>query len=213
MLGEITRESVASVSDTGPSFRLLAACSPRGQRIAWMAFRFGLLSRAELRHPDKAERVERTLGYGDLAAFRVINADELDRLCGYAVAVLQRPSAPPGPVLDLLGVLDPDRLLGILYALPTERREAVARRDRAWDYHAARAPDDIDAALAAIGELEDVTRVGWELALQLENQVKLDGQEALSPEHMRREGRRYMAGLPADLTDDERAMIKRHAGR
>lgn len=207
MIAEITRESVASVSDTRPSFRLLGSCSARGQRIAWMAFRFGLLSRAELRHPDKAERVERTLDYGDLAAFRVINADELDRLCGYAVAVLQWPSAPPGPVLDLLGVLDADRLLGVHYALPREQRSAITRRDGVWDYHACRAPDDIEAAMAAIRELEDVTRVGWELALRLESRVKLDG---LRVEHLRREGRRYMAGLPADLTDEERALMKRH---
>src|SRR4051812_46918347 len=52
-------------------------------------------------------------------------ARELDRLCGYAVRKLQNRTS--ASVLDVLGVLDPLRIVAMYYALPRERRVSVLR--------------------------------------------------------------------------------------
>lgn len=120
-----------------------ATTAPDPLAIAMHARLFRLLAnRPELRHPDAVHRAESACDDqppGHLCLLDrvlVVRADELDQLCGYAVALLAR--AAPAPVLDLLGVLTPERMLGIYFALPAERRDCV-RRDGPWAYHVARA--------------------------------------------------------------------------
>jgi hypothetical protein len=74
-----------------------------------------------------------------LDATLVHQAGELDILCGYAVALLSRPAGRTAELLDLLGMLDPDHLLAVYFALPEDRRHAVMR-DFVCAYHVHRAP-------------------------------------------------------------------------
>jgi hypothetical protein len=127
----------------------------RGYKIALLARAYRILARRpELWTDDCPERVRHALtddGPGRLSALDavlVFQTGKLDVLCAYAVAMLHRPGARNAEVLDLLGMLDPDRIAAIYYALPEERR-GVVTRDPVWAYHVHRAPgDEITAALA-----------------------------------------------------------------
>lgn len=76
-----------------------------------------------------------------LDAVLVSQTGQLDILCAYAVAMLRRPAARNAEVLDLLGMLDPDRIVGIYYALPEDRRH-ILTRDPVCAYHVQQAPGD-----------------------------------------------------------------------
>lgn len=107
-----------------------------------------LADKPELRRHDARERVEIMLRDGGLGGVPTLDlvsvrhATEADILCGYAVEVLRRDGAKAKAVLDLLGVLHPDRLLAILWALPAERREAIRRKNPVWGFHAQQIEDD-----------------------------------------------------------------------
>jgi hypothetical protein len=60
-----------------------------------------------------------------LDAWLVINSSELDRLCGYAVSVLEKRAA--SDILDLLTELEPERICAISYAFPRRRRMQLLR--------------------------------------------------------------------------------------
>jgi hypothetical protein len=127
----------------------------RAYEIALLARAYRILARRpELWTHDRAERVRHALnddGPGRLSALDAVLAfqtGKLDVLCAYAVAKLRRPGERNASVLDLLGMLDPNRIVAIYYALPDERRH-VATRDPVWAYHVGNAPhDEIRAALA-----------------------------------------------------------------
>lgn len=143
--------------------------------VAMHARLFRLLaSRPELRHPDSVRRAESACDDqppGHLCLLDrvlVVRASELDQLCGYAVALLNR--SAPAAVLDLLGVLSPERMLGIYFALPAERRDCV-RRDGPWAYHVARA--DADAVAEAQAWWDDLP------ALHASNDLSPEAQEAM----------------------------------
>ncbi|HET7571777.1 MAG TPA: hypothetical protein VFJ77_03810 [Gaiellaceae bacterium] len=127
----------------------------RGYKIALLARAYRMLARRpELWTHDCAERLRHALtddGPGRMSALDavlVFQAGKLDVLCAYAVAILRRPGERNAKILDLLGMLDPDRIAAIYYALPDERRNIV-KRDPAWAYHLGRTPhDDVTAALA-----------------------------------------------------------------
>lgn len=126
----------------------------RAYRIALYAHAYQLLARRpELWTADRDRRLDRALadaGPGRLPlldAVLVSQAGMLDVLCSYSVAMLQRPGARNVEVLDLLGMLDRDRIAAIYHALPVDRR-AVVTRDPIWGYHVQHAPhDEITAAL------------------------------------------------------------------
>jgi hypothetical protein len=77
----------------------------------------------------------------------ILHAGELDRLCAYAVRSLTRHA--PRAVLDVLGVLDPDRIVAMFYALPDGRRGRM-QRDPVWGYHINQAPEDVPEAISEV---------------------------------------------------------------
>jgi hypothetical protein len=82
----------------------------------------------------------------------VVQSGEVDRLCAYAVRVLGRKGKQTTELLDVLGMLDPDHMAAIYYALPKERR-AVTTRDATWAYRVHEIAEVMtDAALALIEE-------------------------------------------------------------
>jgi hypothetical protein len=121
---------------------------------------------------DRRMRVERALADDVppgplhlLDAAMVIGASELDRLCGYAVATIAASRQPLAVLLDVLGNLDPDRILAMHWALPPDRREAVMS-DPVWAHHVHRSPD-LREEEANIRDLIDETptsEIGYALA-------------------------------------------------
>lgn len=176
----------------------------RAYKIAFLARRYRLLSeRVELLTPDRAELVERILAspvtIGEFDRSVILHTNELDRLCAHAVRALSQRASTP--VLDVLGVLDADRLVAMYYALPESRRAAV-RRDVAWSYNVEQAPEGIAEAIA------DVERKAE--AMQATT-ARLAGLAALAPsaaredtEAMERALLREEAGLPVTPADAER---------
>ena len=176
----------------------------RAYKIAFLARRYRLLSeRPELLTADRAELVERIIAspvtIGEFDRSLILHTSELDRLCVHAVRVLtQRASAP---VLDVLGVLDGDRLAAMYYALPESRRASV-RRDVAWSYNVEQAPEGVGEAILEIEcKAEAIQAITARLA----------GLAALAPsaaredtEAMERTLLREEAGLPVALADAER---------
>lgn len=57
-------------------------------------------------------------------------------MLGYAVAVMSHKGGRIAEVLDVLGMLNPDTICAVYYALPEERRATVTR-DPVWAYHVA----------------------------------------------------------------------------
>ena len=131
----------------------------RPYNVALLARRFHLIAtRPEFRNELQADRVERALtddAPGALPlrdAMLIIGASELDRMCGYAVAVMSRKGTRIAEVLDVLGMLNADHICAIYYALPAERRSAVTR-DPVWAYHVAQLdPDEMGEAVAWAAE-------------------------------------------------------------
>jgi hypothetical protein len=96
----------------------------------------------------------------------MIGSSELDRLCGYAVALLNRAGERCGQLLDLLGVLDPDRICGIYFAVDRKRR-AQLRRDPVWSFHVQQIEAEMPTALERLERLvteKPTSDVGYELA-------------------------------------------------
>jgi hypothetical protein len=170
-------------------------------RIAAQARRYALLGeRPELLYPDRAVRAERLMesGKAQLDVVLLAEMDEADRLCANAVAVLNRDAPQAKPILDLLGVLPADYLLGVYFALPQERR-GQCESDPVWAYHLRRVPEGVGEAANALlaltlGDPEDVA-----------DQI-LEPYEAA-------EFRRFSEGLlrraisaPHDLSEDDEAL-------
>jgi hypothetical protein len=176
----------------------------RATRIAFMARRYRILSeRPEYLTTNRAELIERMLAaqvaIGDFDRTLILHASELDRLCAHTVRTLtQRAKAS---VLDVLGVLNPDRLAAMYYALPESRR-AVVRRDPAWCYHVERIPPGTTEAVADIERLaEDTQRITARLA-RLAAQAPSTARE--DTEGMERTLLRQEVGVPVSSADAER---------
>lgn len=171
----------------------------RSHRIAFLARRYRLLSeRPELLTADRAELVERILAspipVGEFDRTLILHAGEIDRLCAYTVRALSdRCSAA---VLDVLGVLDPDRLVAVYYALPSSRRESV-RRDPAWGYHVGHAPDGIAEAVAEVDELASITQTTTSRLSVLAAQTTSEARG--TTERMERAVLREEVGLPSEV--------------
>jgi hypothetical protein len=97
----------------------------------------------------------------------MIGASDLDRLCGYAVTVICRADRKGlGPLLDVLGLLDADRLCAIYFALPPERQRVV-RHDPVWAYQVQQVERAMPEAELRLSDLIDETpasEVAYELA-------------------------------------------------
>jgi hypothetical protein len=135
----------------------------RAFKIATLAHGYALLARRpELWTNNVGERITRATsdeGPGRLSAFDAIlvaQSGSIDRLCAYAVVVLSRKGGRTSELLDVLGMLDADRVLAIYYALPDDRRAVVAR-DNAWAFHISRAP-----AAEIVAVLHELQALGTE---------------------------------------------------
>ncbi len=158
--------------------------------IAAQARKYALLSeRPELLYPDPAVREERLMesGKAPLDIALLAGADEADRLCAAAVAMLNRDAPQAKPVLDLLGVLPAEYLLGVYFALPKERR-GQCESDAVWAYHLRRVPEGVSEAANAL------------LDLTLDRPEDLADQ-ILEP-HEAAEFRRFSEGLLRDVLAD-----------
>jgi hypothetical protein len=179
----------------------------RAYRIALLARRYRLLSeRPQYLTSNRAELIERMLdapvAVGDFDRSLILHASEVDRLCAHAVRSLARRA--PAAVLDMLGVLDPDRVVGMYYALPP-RRQAAVRRDPAWGYHLEHAPPGTDEAVVEVARMaEDMQEVTARLARHTGLALSEDRKNA---ERWDRAMLRQQAGLPVLLTDAEREIV------
>jgi hypothetical protein len=128
---------------------------------ALLARRFTLLAeQVELMRHDPCERVEvmlrdRGRGTNDLDLGLVRSAGELDLVCAYALRRLHDPQEQAA-VLDVLGIVPADHLLGILYALTESRREEVRRLDGVWNYHAQQYEAELPAALDEVERIRQL---------------------------------------------------------
>jgi hypothetical protein len=122
----------------------------RGTRISLLARLYMLLGK----HPEyltanTGERIDRALEapmpLNAVDKTLLMAATEIDRVCGHTVMVLRGQTSKP--LLDALGVMDPDRIVAMYYALPDRRREIV-RRDPAWAYHIEHAPEGLAEVMA-----------------------------------------------------------------
>lgn len=126
----------------------------------------------------------------------VAGMTEVDRLCAYAVAKLR--GAASGAVLDVLGMLDPERLVAMFYALPQERRQVVLR-DGAWAFYVNRVdPDDVQGAFGFWDDMPTLL-----VSEDLSPAAQADMHRFL------REAQRCRAGLPHDLTARQRRYVGR----
>lgn len=179
----------------------------RAFRIALLVRRYRLLSeRPQYLTTNRAELIERMLdapvAVGDFDRSLILHASEVDRLCAHAVRSLAHRA--PAAVLDMLGVLDPDRIVGMYYALPP-RRQAAVRRDPAWAYHLEHAPPETSEAVAEVARLaEDIQATTARLARHTGLAPSEDRNKA---ERWDRAMLRQQAGLPVLLTDAERELV------
>lgn len=145
----------------------------RALGIAMQARHFAVLAdKPELRRLDARERMEIMLRDGGLGgvnpADRVLirQTTELDILCGYAVQLLRRDGAKAKAALDLLGVLHPDRVLAVLWALPATTREAIRRADGTWGFLSQQVEDDdLARAVGFVAELAGADDPGQRAAI------------------------------------------------
>ncbi len=172
----------------------------RALNIALLARLYRLLAdRPEFLCRERVDRIDRTgadalpLPMTVLDTTSVERAGELDRMCGYAVRVLRAGASKS--LLDVLGMLEPDRIVAMYYALPAERRRSVLR-DGAWVYQVAHAPEGIEDAEREVAELAD-------------EPIVPPGEIAGEVERWQREQRRRRAGLDHDLTRQEVELAER----
>ncbi|MFY9488057.1 MAG: hypothetical protein WAP35_05095 [Solirubrobacterales bacterium] len=152
-----------------------------------------LADRPEFRRADLGERIDATsdeeVPLGALDRVLIERSSELDRLCGYAVGKIAR-GGKAVEILDVLGTLDPARIVAMYYALPKDRRRIV-EKDPAWCFHVANAPDGVEEVEFRLDEFD----------------LKDDGPIPPELENFRRERRRYKAGLPHDLSPAEMELV------
>ena len=88
----------------------------RRYNIAFQARRFRLLAdRVELLYPDAEYRIARAVEptRNGLDVMLAGGASEADRICAAAVKMLREPECRTTELLDLLGTLSPDNMLGV----------------------------------------------------------------------------------------------------
>lgn len=139
----------------------------RATRIAMLARLYVLLGK----HPDyltsdTGERIDRALNapipLNAVDKTLLMAATEIDRVCGYTVMLLRGQTSKP--LLDALGVMDPDRIVAMYYALPDRRRKIVLS-DPAWAYHIEHAPEGLAQVMSeTVDWLSDFDRIEADMA-------------------------------------------------
>jgi hypothetical protein len=180
----------------------------RGTRIAMLARLYMLLGK----HPEyltanTGERIDRALEasipLNGVDKTLLMAATEIDRVCGHTVMLLRGQASKP--LLDALGVMDPDRIVAMYYALPDRRREIV-RRDPAWAYHIDHAPEGLAEVMSDtqdwIRECDrfeaDAARLDATVPAAVSNRLKRAERVML----------RHQAGLPVMVSRREREEIE-----
>jgi|GEM_PF-6195917 len=126
----------------------------------------------------------------------MMGSDELDRLCAYVLRHLRERAE--AAVLDVVGVLGPERLLAIYVNLP-RRQQAAVLRDPVWAYHVGRA--DLDA-------IETASQF-WDEIPDLSVPDDMPWPEQREYFAFIREADRYRAGLSHELTPEQVEMVSR----
>jgi hypothetical protein len=180
----------------------------RATRIALLARLYMLLGK----HPEyltasTGERIDRALEapvpLNGVDKTLLMAATEIDRVCGHTVMVLRGQTSKP--LLDALGVMDPDRIVAMYFALPDRRREVV-RRDPAWAYHIEHAPEGLAEVMAGtedwIKECDrieaDMARMDAYVPAAVSNRLKRAERVML----------RHQAGLPVMVSRQEEQEIE-----
>jgi hypothetical protein len=180
----------------------------RATRIAMLARLYMLLGK----HPEyltanTGERIDRALEapmpLNGVDKTLLMAATEIDRVCGHTVMVLRGQTSKP--LLDALGVMDPDRIIAMYYALPDRRREIV-KRDPAWAYHINNAPEGLAEVMAEtqdwIKECDrfeaDAARLDATVPAAVSNRLKRAERVMLQ----------HQAGLPVMVSRREREEIE-----
>jgi hypothetical protein len=156
---------------------------------------------------DTGERIDRILeapiALNGVDQTLLMAATEIDRLCAHTVMLLRGRSGRQ--LLAALGILDPDRIVAMYYALPDNRREVV-RKDEAWGYHIDHAPEGLAEVLSAEnGFLNEMDR---SLAQRARLDATVSGAVSGRLRRMERVMMRRQAGLPVDISEDELAEIE-----
>ncbi|HEX4483523.1 MAG TPA: hypothetical protein VH081_07015 [Solirubrobacteraceae bacterium] len=117
----------------------------RTTRIAMLARLYMLLGRhPEFMTTNTGELVSRVMDapvpLNSVDKTLVMGATEIDRLCAHTVMVLRGQMSRS--LLDVIGILDPDRIVAMYYALPDRHRNQV-KKDAAWGYHVEHAPPEL----------------------------------------------------------------------
>jgi hypothetical protein len=180
----------------------------RGFRIAVYARLYMLLGKyPEYLTAKTGERIDRALdapiALNGFDLTLLMAATEIDRVCAHTVMVL-RDERSKG-LLNALGVMDPDRIVAMYYALPNGRREVV-RQDPAWAYHIDHAPEGMPERIDDVaGWCDD-----WDRTAAHRSRLAANVPVALL-ERINRAERvmlRHQAGLPTGATPAEVEMIE-----
>jgi hypothetical protein len=125
-----------------------------GAQVAWFAQRFALLAdRPELTCSRAEERIRASDGsLRELVAAAV--ATDADLACAQAVRILRRSRRKQRPIIELIEVLSPERMLGVLYALVPARRAEVVRSSAVVAYYERQVRDRMLKLLAAASVIE-----------------------------------------------------------
>lgn len=180
----------------------------RATRIAMLARLYLLLGKhTEYMTADVGERIDRALEapipLNALDKTLLMAATEIDRVCGYTVMLMRGETSKP--LLDALGVMDPDRIVAMYYALPDRRREIV-RRDPVWAYHIEHAPEGLADVMSETKDwITDLDRIEADMAradatvpAAVSNQLK----------RVERVMLRHQAGLPVMVSRREQEEIE-----
>lgn len=180
----------------------------RATRIAMLARLYLLLGK----HPEyltanTGERIDRALDapipLNAVDKTLLMAATEIDRVCGYTVMLLRGQMSKP--LLDALGVMDPDRIVAMYYALPDRRREIV-KRDPVWAYAIEHAPEGLSDVMSETKDwITDMDRIEADMQ-------RLDASVPAAVSNRLRRAERVMlqhqAGLPVMVSRREREEIE-----
>ncbi len=129
-------------------------------RIAELARRLTLLSEfPQYLTCNRAELIAHVLDapapLGELDCALLLSTQEIDRVCSHAVQRLGEQSSKP--LLDVLGMMDAERVVAMYLTLPADRRHRVAACDPTWSYYISTRPPEAETVVAfaaAFAELE-----------------------------------------------------------
>lgn len=138
----------------------------RVARIVMLSRLYMLLGK----HPEclpanTGEHVRTSLQLNGIDRSLLVAATEIDRLCSYT---LMLHSDTSDALFAALGVIDPDRIIAMFYALPSRRREMIMRNP-AWTYHLEDEPEGLAQIMAETKDwLKDADRLEADINRRVE---------------------------------------------